>query len=152
MPKALNVETTVIDGIDVGTVHKTDERNRPPRAHRRRAAVRRSAHPSLAGQRVQHAQARRRHHRYRLGVERQRRAGKSPRLAQGHDPILNYVRELEERRRQPRRDRKPRRSSSQQADAAARFALESPLPEPRRRSTMLSPEKEISHAARNDFR
>ena len=46
VPKALQVETTVIDGIDVGTVHKT-RGDRPAHARRRRAVVRRSARTQL---------------------------------------------------------------------------------------------------------
>ena len=72
VPKALHVETTVIDGIDVGTVHKTAvEIVRRTRAGEGPLFV--EARTQLwPGNAFAMPKARRRYHRYRLGVECQR--------------------------------------------------------------------------------
>ena len=153
VPKALNVETTVIDGIDVGTVHKTaKEIVRRTRAGEGPLFVEARTH-LVAGQRVRHAQTRRRHHRYRLGVERQRAPEKVRDWHKDHDPILNYVRELEGAGVGRGELEKLDAEVSQETDAAARFALESPLPERQGGAQLrLRGKGKLSHATRDDFR
>ena len=90
VPKALQVETTVIDGIDVGTVHKTAWRSSGTRAPRRRAVVRRSARPVVPGNAFAMPKAHRRYHRYRLGMECQRCTRGTCVRHTACDPILHY--------------------------------------------------------------
>jgi TPP-dependent pyruvate/acetoin dehydrogenase alpha subunit len=131
VPKALNVETTLIDGIDVGTVYKTAaEIVRRTRAGEGPLFVEARtrlwpgnafAMPKLVGGITNIAWA--------------WDAGAAPEnVRDWHkdcDPILTYIRELEgggvSRGDIENIDAQVR----QKADEAARFALESPLPEPK---------------------
>jgi len=128
IPKALDVETTVIDGIDVGTVHKTAksivERVRGGQGP---LFVEARTHlwpgnafnmPKLIGGVTDIAWA--------------WDAGKAPEKVRDwhkeHDPILNYVRELEKSGVSRAELEKIDADVSKEADAAAQFALNSPLP------------------------
>ena len=129
VPKALNVETTVIDGIDVGTVHKT-AKDIVGRVRKGEGPlfVEARTHlwpgnafnmPKLVGGMTDIAWA--------------WDASKAPEKVRDwhkdHDPILNYVRELAGSGISRGELEKLDAEVSQETDAAARFALESPLPE-----------------------
>ena len=130
VPKALNVETTVIDGIDVGVVHKTaKEIVRRTRAGEGPLFVEARTHlwpgnafamPKLVGGITDIAWA----WNPDAAPEKIREWHKE------HDPILNYLRELAAVGVSRAELEKLDTEVSQEADAAARFALESPLPEP----------------------
>ena len=143
VPKALNVETTVIDGIDVGTVHKTGERYSPAacaqakgRCSSKRApifgrATRSTCPSSSAASPIS------------LG---RGTPGTAPEKVRDwhkeHDPILNYLSRARRRRREPRRDRKTRRSKSVRKPMRRRASpWKARCREQRRRSTTLSPGK-----------
>ena len=129
VPKALNVETTVIDGIDVGTVHTTaKEIVRRVRAGDGPLFVEARTHlwpgnafnmPKLVGGVTDIAWA--------------WNPGAAPEKVRDwhtdHDPILNYCRELESAGVSRSEIEKLDTEVRQEADAAARFALESPLPD-----------------------
>jgi pyruvate dehydrogenase E1 component alpha subunit len=131
VPKALNVETTVIDGIDVGTVHKTAvETVRRVRAGKGPLFVEARTHlwpgnafamPKLVGGVTDIAWA----WNVAAAPEKVREWHKD------HDPILNYVRELEGAGVSRAEIEKLDAQVREESDAAARFALESPLPEPK---------------------
>ena len=131
VPKALNVETTVIDGIDVGTVHKTAvEVVRRVRTGEGPLFVEARTHlwpgnafamPKLVGGVTDIAWA----WNVAAAPEKVREWHKD------RDPILNYVRELESAGVSRAEIEKLDAQVCQEADAAARFALESPLPEPK---------------------
>lgn len=129
VPKALNVETTVIDGIDVGTVHKTAAQIvRRVRAGEGPLFVEARTHlwpgnafamPKLIGGITDVAWA--------WNV-----SGAPEKVRDWHkdcDPILNYARELESAGVSRGEIEKLDAQVSSEIDAAARFALESPLPE-----------------------
>ncbi len=128
--KALDVEATVIDGIDVGTVHKTarDIVGRV-RAGQGPLFVEARTHlwpgnafnmPKLVGGVTEITWA----------WDPSGAPEKVRDWHKSHDPILNYMRELESagvsRAELEKIDTEVRR----EADDAARFALESPLPQP----------------------
>jgi len=129
VPKALNVETTIIDGIDVGTVHKTAvEIVRRVRAGEGPLFVEARTHlwpgnafamPKLVGGATDIAWA----WNVVAAPEKVREWHKE------QDPILNYVRELESAGISRAEIEKLDAHVRQEADEAARFALESPLPE-----------------------
>ncbi len=129
VPKALNVETTVIDGIDVGTVHKTAaEIVRRVRAGEGPLFVEARTHlwpgnafamPKLVGGVTDIAWA----WNVAAAPEKVREWHKE------HDPILNYVRELERAGVSRGEIENLDAQVSKEIDGAARFALESPLPE-----------------------
>ncbi len=131
VPKALNVETTVIDGIDVGTVHKTAvEVVRRVRTGEGPLFVEARTHlwpgnafamPKLVGGVTDIAWA----WNVAAAPEKVREWHKD------RDPILNYVRELESAGVSRAEIEKLDAQVREEADAAARFALESPLPEPK---------------------
>jgi len=131
VPKALNVETTVIDGIDVGTVHKTAvEVVRRVRTGEGPLFVEARTHlwpgnafamPKLVGGVTDIAWA----WNVAAAPETVREWHKD------RDPILNYVRELESAGVSRAEIEKLDAQVREEADAAARFALESPLPEPK---------------------
>jgi TPP-dependent pyruvate/acetoin dehydrogenase alpha subunit len=131
VPKALNVETKVIDGIDVGTVHKTAvEIVRRVRAGEGPLFVEARTHlwpgnafamPKLLGGVTDIA----------CGWNVAAAPEKVREWHKDHDPILNYVRELEGAGVSRAEIEKLDAQVREEADAAARFALESPLPEPK---------------------
>jgi len=130
VPKALQVETTVIDGIDVGTVHKTAveivQRTRAgegPLFVEARTQLwpgNAFAMPKLVGGITDIAWA--------------WNASAAPEnVREWHtnsDPILQYIRELEGAGVGRAEIEQLDAHVCQEADDAARFALESPLPEP----------------------
>jgi len=129
VPKALNVETTIIDGIDVGTVHKTAvEIVRRVRAGEGPLFVEARTHlwpgnafamPKLVGGATDIIWA------WNVAAAPE----KVRDWHNEHDPILNYVRELESAGISRAEIEKLDAHVRQEADEAARFALESPLPE-----------------------
>ena len=129
VPKALNVETTVIDGIDVGTVHKTaKEIVGRVRAGEGPLFVEARTHlwpgnafamPKLVGGITEIAWA----WNVAAAPEKVREWHRS------HDPILNYVRELESAGVSRGEIENLDAQVSKEIESAARFALESPLPE-----------------------
>jgi TPP-dependent pyruvate/acetoin dehydrogenase alpha subunit len=128
VPKALDIETTVIDGIDVGTVHRTAKQIiERVRAGQGPLFVEARTHlwpgnafnePKLVGGVTDIGWA----------WDPSKAPEKAREWHRDHDPILNYVRELEKsevsRADLERIDAEVRK----EADAAAKFALESPLP------------------------
>jgi len=129
IPKALDVEATVIDGIDVGTVHKTaQEIVGRVRAGGGPLFVEARTHlwpgnafamPKLVGGITDIAWA----WDSNTAPEKVREWHKE------HDPILNYMRELANAGVSRADLEKLDDEVTKEADAAARFALESPLPE-----------------------
>ena len=129
IPKALDVEASVIDGIDVGTVHKTaQEIVGRVRAGGGPLFVEARTHlwpgnafamPKLVGGITDIAWA----WDSNTAPEKVREWHKE------HDPILNYMRELANAGVSRADLEKLDDEVTKEADAAARFALESPLPE-----------------------
>jgi acetoin:2,6-dichlorophenolindophenol oxidoreductase subunit alpha len=130
IPKALDVEATVIDGIDVGTVHQTakDIVDRV-RAGQGPLFVEARTHlwpgnafnmPKLVGGTTDIAWA----------WDPSGAPEKVRDWHKSHDPILNYVRELAGAGVARAELEKIDADVRKQADEAAKFALESPLPQP----------------------
>lgn len=129
VPKALDVETTVIDGIDVGTVHKTAKdivgrvrKGEGPLFVEARTHLwpgNAFAMPKLIGGVT--------------NIDWAWDANGAPEKVRDwhkeHDPILNYVRELAGAGVSRAELEKLDAEVNKEADDAARFALESPLPE-----------------------
>jgi acetoin:2,6-dichlorophenolindophenol oxidoreductase subunit alpha len=128
VPKALDVETTIIDGIDVGTVHKTAKQivDRV-RAGEGPLFVEARTHlwpgnafnmPKLIGGITNIAWA----------WDATQAPEKVRDWHKDHDPILNYVRELEKSGVSRAELETIDTEVSKEADDAAKFALASPLP------------------------
>jgi TPP-dependent pyruvate/acetoin dehydrogenase alpha subunit len=130
IPKALDVEATVIDGTDVGTVHKTaKEIIGRVRAGQGPLFVEARTHlwpgnafamPKLVGGITDIAWA----------WDLSGAPDKVRDWHKNHDPILNYMRELEQAGVSRAELEKVDTDVRKQADDAAKFALESPLPQP----------------------
>lgn len=128
VPKALDVETTVIDGIDVGTVHKTAQQIvERVRAGQGPLFVEARTHlwpgnafnmPKLVGGMTDIAWA----------WDPRKAPEKVRDWHTAHDPILNYVRELEKAGESRAELEKIDAEVRKEADDAANFALQSPLP------------------------
>lgn len=129
VPKALDVQTTVIDGIDVGTVHKTAKdivgrvrKGEGPLFVEARTHLwpgNAFAMPKLIGGVTNIAWA----------WDANGAPEKVRDWHKEHDPILNYVRELAGAGVSRAELEKLDAEVNKEADDAARFALESPLPE-----------------------
>jgi len=128
VPKAMEIETTIIDGIDVGTVYKT--------AKQIVERVRKGEGPLFVEARTHLWPGNAFNMPKLIGgvtdIGWAWDASKAPEKVREwhkqHDPILNFVRELEKGGASRADLEKIDAEVRKEADAAAKFALESPLP------------------------